>query len=265
MSKRITVYSNDPENPRLELTLKGEITLDVKVTPMVMTFGDVIIGQTPKETFDIEILEPEKVKIKAVRTEDERFVIAKLTDDGKGKSSYEITFNGAKEKNRIITKTIIELEGSDVPQLEYTLRANVVGNLKYPSHIYLLRRNGEYRTREISIVSREEGTAFKVKKVTDPNGKLNLTVTKKSPQETVVSVSMKDPKTTLKENLRGEILIKTSDPTEPEVTIRYTATTRNSASRVRQRALKNRRKQIKPTPNIKDLKDKKMSGAKVRE
>lgn len=265
MSKRIAVYSNDPKNPRFELILKGEITLDVKVTPMVMTFGDVIIGRTPKETVEVEVLEPEKVKIKAVRTEDERFVIAKLTDDGKGKSSYEITFNGTKEKGRIITKTIFELEGTDVPKLEYTLRANVVGNLKYPSHVYLLRRKGEYQTREISIVSREEGKTFKVKKAVDPNDKLNLTVIEKSPGETVVSIAMKDPKITLEETLKGEILLKTSEPTEPEVTIRYTATTRNSASRVRRRALKNRRKQMESAPTLKNLKDRKVSGVKVRE
>ncbi len=189
MSKRITVYSNDPNTPRFELSLKGEITLDVKLTPVSLIFGEVLLDKKATKPFELELLEPEKVKVKSVRCEDERFAIRKIEDDGKGKSSFEVTFNGAKEQGRITAKAIVELEGTDVPRIEYTIRINVVGNLKYSQHVYLLKRNGEYQPREISITSRAPDTKFAIKSAEDPAGNLILKVNKKSASETVLNIS----------------------------------------------------------------------------
>jgi hypothetical protein len=262
VSKRITVYSNDPENPKLALTLKGEIVLEVNIKPYYLSFGEVRVDEKPTKTFEAEVLEPNRVKIKSVKIEDERFHLGEPQSSSAGKFSWEVSFKGTKEKGRIYTKAIFELDGSENPRLELPIRANIVGNLKYPGHIYLMKTGDAYKPRTVKIVSRKKDHSFKVKSATDPDHNVKLDLKRKSETETELTVSIKNPEKKLTEPMKGKIQIKTTDNIEPSIEIPYTATVRYNSSKMKRRALESRN-QIKPSV-LKNLTKKTPDGVKAQ-
>jgi len=59
--KSITVYSNDPDNPEIQLVIKGIIKRHVAVVPQGINFGNVIIGQGANGSIKLLQLSNEKL------------------------------------------------------------------------------------------------------------------------------------------------------------------------------------------------------------
>lgn len=206
--------------------LEGEILVDVSVKPRHISFGQVAKGEGAQREFEITVTEPEKVKVTGVTVDDEGFKLKKISEED-ATSKWNIDFKGTDKIGRLATSVNIAIEGSEVPEVKLPIRANVVGDLQYTSNVYFSKRDDAFPERELVFSSRS-GKSITLKGVEDPDGLLNLEITTKTGPKTTIKASVKDPEMELSRPTRHVFKVKTSDPDEPEVSIRYTISKRRA-------------------------------------
>jgi hypothetical protein len=257
--KRITVMSNDPETPNLSLELSGEILVDVAVKPRHLSFGQVGKGEDATREFELEVTEPDKVKILEVAVDDkEKFGLERLEGELSGDSKYALKLKTTKEIGRVTGKVIIKLEGSENDTLEVPIRATVVGDLRYSRSVYFNKREGEFPERDI-VFTRRSGKDVVVKGAEDADGHLKLEVTTAKGAKAVVKAAVADPEKDYKKPVRGTVKVKVQDADEPEIDIRYTVTDRprSKMSGLRSREMGAPGKPLKLSPKEKPQADEK--------
>lgn len=226
LEKKITVFSNDPENPQFQLTIGCEISVDVAVEPRQLVFGQIGKGETAEQGFQVTVNEPETIKITGVTVEDERFQVklAEGTPEGSGK--YLLKFTGDKGVGRVVTSVKIRYEGSSVPEVAVPVRAEIVGDLVYAKSLYFNKKDDAFPERTIEFTSRA-GKAVKLPKVEDPDKQLTHEVRYESGgKKAVLTVRVADPAASYDKPARHKLLVHTSDPDEPVVEIPYTISER---------------------------------------
>jgi hypothetical protein len=248
-TKSITVFSNDTDTPSLVLTLKGEVTVDVEVIPTSALFEDIPMGQTSNMNIALNISEPDKVHIKSVICEDSRFSVKLISGTDPGKVTLEITFLGSKKQERISATAKVLLDGTEKKDIDIPIHIQVVGNLKYPKQISIMKNGDVFNTRDIDIVNRL-GKSFKMKRVQDKDNRLKLDYPKTPGKEIRLTASVRDPKISLDTSARGTIQIQTTDPLDSTIEIAYTISKRRTPADYRKQQLKD--KQNKQTPPLKN-------------
>lgn len=218
------MFSNDPQNPRLKLTLKGEVTVDLEITPGSVVFGEVPIGQTPKKSVELKIAEPDKVHIKSVVCNDPRFSTKLIPGDRAGTATLEVSFLGDKKRDTITSAVKLLLEGPGVSNREIPIYVEVTGNLSYPKQIYLSRSGDVFNTRDIDIVSRID-KPFRIKSVRDKDKRIKVDYPKTPGKAIRLTASVKDPNLFSETALRGTMQIQTTDPSDAAIGIGYTIST----------------------------------------
>ncbi len=190
-------------------------------SPSSISFGSVGKKETAEKDFDLTISNPDKIKVKGISATDERFEVALKEGDPAKKATYTVKFKGHDALERISGKIQIELEGSDASPVEMPVRARVVGNLKYPGAVYISKRNDEFKTREVKLESRN-GEPITLLSIEDPDKNLAFKTEKKKGSEIIAVASVADPEKDYSTSVRGKVIVKTDDPDEPEVSLRYT-------------------------------------------
>ena len=185
--------------------------------PRTLSFGQLSKSETGKKDLVITVTEPDKVKITSVTVEDKRFTLRPI-DKNTGK--YELTFKGSKAIERISSSVHIVYDGSDVKSMDIPIRANVVGNLRYPRNLFFLRRGGQFKPRDIAITTRS-GNPIKIKSAKDPAQNLKLEITAATGQRTVVRASVASPNKNFAAPIEGTLVVKTTDKDEPELRVVY--------------------------------------------
>jgi len=67
-AKHVYVSSNDPANPRIDLTVSGEVKVEVDVTPRGIYIGKMKVGQTLERWVELTAVEVPSFSILGVRT-----------------------------------------------------------------------------------------------------------------------------------------------------------------------------------------------------
>jgi hypothetical protein len=231
-SKRIVVSSNDPDTPKLYLTIKGDIIQDVELKPARLSFGSMLLGESAELKVELKLTRPEEVEITSVSSDDPRFTAKLIPGDGPGKSTVAVTFLGSDVQERINSSIKIALAGKDTTDALFPVRVQVVGNLQYPKRISLMKAGDVFSTRNINIVSRED-KPFKIKRATDPDGRVKLSFSKKAEKKQRIVASVRDPEMSVDKTVRGTLHIRTTDPVDSFIEINYTISKRRRSSEIR--------------------------------
>jgi len=225
IKKRITVTSNDPDNPNLALNLEGEILVDISLKPRTVSFGQLGKGEGGKAEFEIVVTAPEKTKVVDVAVDDARFTAKKLADLAPGHTKWELAFSGAKELGRVAAQIIVKYESPEAAEARLSVRASVIGDLQYSSSLYFNKTETGFQEQELAFTSRS-GKDVGIKKGQDPDGKLKLQIVTAKGKKAVLKATVADPEAAPVKPSRHAFTVETSDPDEPVVTIRYTITQR---------------------------------------
>ena len=233
VKKSILVTSNDPKNPRLRLTLEGEVLVDVRAEPRHLNLGQIAKGAESEVDLALIVTEPEKVEIDQVSIEDERFEIRGTGSPTAGRSEYEVKFAGSDEIGRVATYVVVKYSGSDVDEVKVPIRANVVGDLHYTRSMYFNKREDGFPERTATFSSRS-GKKVVIKKVEDPAGKLEVELSRgRDPKQAVITARIKDDDERYPRPERHELKVHTNDPDQPVVELRYTISERGRLRRGR--------------------------------
>lgn len=233
LRKRVTVISDDPEQPQLKLMIEGEIVVDVAMKPRRISYGQLSKGEAGEREFSLEVREPEKVKIAGLSIDDERFKIERKSGEADGNATYLLKFKGSDKLTRLHTSVKIEITGSEISTVELPVRATVVGDLVYRKSVYFHKRDGQFKEKEIVVASRSN-KRVKVTGVHDAKGLIKHEITRdKDPKKkgAVLKVRVAEPDAEYNEIKRGTLVVKTTDPDEPKISIRYSIADRTRLSR----------------------------------
>lgn len=221
INKRITVASNDPKTPQLVLTLKGEIVVEVDATPRYLSFGEIGRSENTVKELTLKVTEPDKIKISSVTTADARFAVEHKGASADGGDAYTVTFKGSKLIEQVSAEVEIAYTGGEASPLKIPLRASIVGDLRYNKSLYFLKRDNSFEPRDV-VISTRSGKPVKIKGVEDKDKLLKIEIAERSGKEVRIKAEVADPAGNYKAPAQHDLVIKTSDADEPELTVRYT-------------------------------------------
>lgn len=226
--KRIVVISDDPEQPRFTLTMKGKLLVDLRAKPGSLTFANISPGEPATLEFTLEIREPTATKLDSITVEDtENFELRALEPSGEadpGLLRYELRFVGSKTVGNIGSRVEVRTSGPNTPELNIPIRASVVSNLRYSKRLHFAARDESFVVRQLRVSTRD-GTVPKIKKIDDPAGLLTFEIREPVGGTLIIDARVDEAKfAALAEHERSKqrsLTLHTDDPDEPRVEITY--------------------------------------------
>lgn len=235
------------------LSLKGEVVTDISTEPRMVNFGELTPGEKGVQEFSLKVTEPDKVKVTSVTSEDDRFKVKLKSGNPAGDAVYEVQFAGEKTKGRLTGRIKVAYTGSDVTEADVRIRGRVVGNLRFPSSFFIIKRGGSFPPKEVEIIHRKGGTV-KVLSAKDPDGHLKVTTAKKEKDRVTLKVEVIDPnREEYADAVSGNVVVKTDDKDDPEIAIRYRIANEKRTSRLRKRMSGSDKSTPKKTEMLKKL------------
>ena len=123
IEKHIVVVSNDPVQPKLTLTMKGKLLVDVEAVPPSVQMMNLAPGEPGIATVSVERSLDSAATVTAVRVEDtKRFSIRAIETKPGALATYEVRFAGG-EVGTASTNVIVETTGEHTPKLTIPVRA----------------------------------------------------------------------------------------------------------------------------------------------
>jgi hypothetical protein len=227
LSKSIRVTSNDPKTPQFTLTLKGEVLVDVSVSPRHINFGQLGKKETSVKPFAIKVSNPDKIKVTDVEVDDSRFEVVFKKGDRSGDATYDLKFKGSNAIERISTNLAVEFEGSDAPPARVRVRASITGDLNYTRNLYFVKKDGSFPSRDVKISSRS-GRQVKILRVETSSAEVDAEIIARKGAEAKVKITVRDPSRSFKKPARGSFEIITTDKEQKKLVVRYMITERRA-------------------------------------
>ncbi len=165
VTKSITVNSNDPDNPITRLTISGEVSELISITPARVNFGSIYIGSKIDKVITV--------------TSDTSFNINKLTASKpflnasiKEKKDSEYTINVSSKDNQEIGRfsgaVFLETDNKEQPRVTIPVFGEITGDITaYPKKLYYGKiKKGEERTQKVFVKLNKENIKISEIKVT---------------------------------------------------------------------------------------------------
>lgn len=113
ITKNVVVFSNDPEQPRFTLTMKGTLLVDMVALPPPVSMMNLAPGEPRAASVSVERSQGSTATVKSVRVEDtKRFSIREIETQPGALATYEVRFAGG-DVGTTATKVIVETTGEN--------------------------------------------------------------------------------------------------------------------------------------------------------
>ena len=210
----ITVHSNDPDDPEIDLTIIGAIKRDVAVVPQGINFGDVEKGETV--TGSVKLLQLSQNKLVLHRIEvNEKYLNAttsRFREENSRGINIDISLKSESPVGALSEVITLHTNLKGRPRIDVPVWANILGRIQVQPKILSLGPISKGGKISQSItVSSSDGKKFHVIKATCnlPFIHLQSTVDKKN---NVVKISGTIDKVSPAGTISGFIDIYTDDP-----------------------------------------------------
>lgn len=233
IAKNIVVLSNDPEQPRFTLTMKGTLLVDMVAQPATVALRDLAPGKPGTETVSLQRTEGSTATVESVRIEDtERFSLREVETEAGALATFEVRFEGAKDAGNTATSIVVKTTGENTPELTIPVRASVAFNLRYPKRFGFSWHEDGWRERTVRISTRR-GDAPQIEKVEDPDDLLEIEVLEPEGPITAIRMHVRVPNegkpTKADQGKLHPLYVHTNDPDEPRLTLEYRVAPRPDA------------------------------------
>jgi len=235
MQKSVTVYSNDPRQPRFRLTMSGQVEVIAGFDPNRVNFREVAKGSTHTETVKIMAKEPDKLKISEVVSTKPEEIQAELIEQD-GSPAIKVTLNAPDKPGRIAAqvKAKTNLESPSEIQLYVYGRVspNLAVNRSYvffspPRNIKDASLPGKNLARIAATLGRRssiaklrvrslDGKPFELTGIEDPDGAVIGHLEQDGEEWNVYLMLTSDPA-----KRRGTINIRTDREDQPTIAVKY--------------------------------------------
>lgn len=136
-NQRITVNTNDQENPQIVLTINAFVRTSIAFEPQSINFGEVMMGQSAKQIVRIQGPAPE-FAVTYASTNKGRFVTARVLETRQvtiageeiNETLVEYTFNGRTPRGHFGAMSTVRTTSEKNPFADIYITAEVVGDLQ---------------------------------------------------------------------------------------------------------------------------------------
>jgi len=233
VTKKVTVKTNDPENPSMEIVLKANVHRALKWEPRYLSFNQVGLSDKAEQVvtlqgdknLDLEVLAAyiqgglrgdKESKLFTVDVSERR--------PGDERDAYDLTIRMAdrRKPQRISESLVIVTNVADKDTVKIPIRGEISGRIAFsPSYAVLALVNpGEETTRDV-MLSTSEGT-FQVLKAEVPDSPVKVEVV---PEEQPGRVTIHLTYVGEESGANGvrQLRVETDDPDQPviEIPVRY--------------------------------------------
>ncbi len=216
LSKNITVYSNDPKNPRFQLKMSGMVEVLADFQPRRVFFRNVAKGTTQTQTVEVVGKLADKVKLSKVSSaKPEEWKVE--VEQADGKQRLKITFTAPNKEGRFSSQVSAQT-GLDKPaEIKLSVSAQVTGDLVADkSYVMFTTFNEKNPPKHTVSVQSLSGAPFKVTKVEDTAGHVSGTFSKAEKDWKVELTLTRKP-----EIPRGKIQIHTDRADQRILSLNY--------------------------------------------
>ena len=129
--KHVHIDSNDPNQPRVTLTITGQIKVEIEVTPKGVYIGKLSLGEVVERTVDIVPVDVKSFKILSVTADNPAVKVGKPMPLPDKQPGYRliITFGPLKEPGRVNAKVTVRTDLPHTKEFEIT----VYGKMSAPA------------------------------------------------------------------------------------------------------------------------------------
>ena len=235
LQKTVTVYSNDPKNPRLPLKVHGEVEMLAGFEPQRINLKHVAVGETVTQTARLAGKAADKLRISELHSSRDDLKAELFEEDGR--QAVKITLTAADKPGRFSARVTAKtnLEKPDKIQLfVWHISQDLVVDRSYVFFPTTLDENGgDLFTRAMDTVSAPllenkrtvklkvsslSGKPFRITDVTDPEGAVVGTADHQGEDWFVHLMLVSAPQGT-----RGKVMLHTDRNDQEVVEVRYSA------------------------------------------
>ncbi len=228
-SKTVTVISNDPQTPKVTLTIKANILVAVKAEPRRLLYHKINREELPtKEIFIYGEDEEERLEITGVSAQPDIFLFNWKKDKREGKKGQllRVEFKETPPIGSIRGNIKIQTNNTKQPKIDIYFYGEIEGDiLIVPKRVFFRPfENGEKQMVTITLENRRD-KPFKVLEVTDNGGICKTNVREElGGAKWVIDLVIEDkvPEEKIDRNrFQGEVIVKTDHPDYKETSIPY--------------------------------------------
>lgn len=216
LQKTVIVASNDPRNPTLTLTVKGQVEVIAGFRPQYLNLGRMLKGKTRVETVAVEAKDPANLVLSNVSSNDPR-VKARLTKTESGLPALEVTVE-AGDKEGPLSAMVTADTNLEKPR-QIVLRINGVVSLDLgvePPRVFFREfKPGEEQSIDVRVQSLS-GAPFRILDVTDPQNAVEGKATRDG-KDWIVTLSLNRAP----EKTEGAVRIRTDRKDQPQLEVPY--------------------------------------------
>jgi hypothetical protein len=231
LEKHITVPSNDPQSPSVNLTIKADVVQLVEATPNQINVGDIARGATTNFTLEVRRTDGKKLSITNAEGSNKNAIQAKV-EPGENEQSGKVlvTVEGDGAPRRFVEQLKLFVDGGTQPATTVSVIGRVLGDISVTPESLFWGINdpqhwpGSYPeamvTRQISIAAPQLSQPLEVQNITSSVKEVSVQLVpgEKGKSYTLVAKLGEVPK----ESERGTITFDTNVPSQPKVVVPVT-------------------------------------------
>lgn len=229
-SKPIYVSSNDPDQPKLTLKVKGLVKEAVVCTPNRLNFGKVIQGESRTKQIAVSPGEGEKMTVKSVEVSSEYLTadFSKSTEGEKESYLINVTLSPEAPRGRLNKQVKIHTDNEHAPLVTVSVMATITGEIvTTPDRVSLIIQKGEQNPGSAVSINKARGGPFTISKI-ECNLEYITTTLQPVEEGKRYKVEVNATADAPIGRATGTITIHTDDPKDPEIGVPLTVTVRGN-------------------------------------
>ena len=153
VKKSVTVETNDPDNPKVSLSILGEVIAEVMVTPRHVNFRNVNKDAPPKPIrLEVRVREGKGLKIQEVSA-DNPAIVLKEEKRTENEAIYSVSLAEKVPTGRLTGKILVTTNSKKSPKTQVPFYAFVQGRVQFSPQLvsFGVIRPGEPSSRDITL------------------------------------------------------------------------------------------------------------------
>jgi hypothetical protein len=153
VKKSLTVETNDPDNPKVSLSILGEVIAEVMVTPRHINFRNVNKDDLPQPIrLEVKVSEGKGLKIQEVSA-DSPVIVLKEEKRTENEAIYSVSLTENVPTGRLTGKILVATNSKKSPKTHVPFYAFVQGRVKVSPQLvsFGVIRPGEPSSRDITL------------------------------------------------------------------------------------------------------------------
>lgn len=216
-SKSITINSNDPERPQMQLMLVGNVSQSIQIAPDRLIFGQMAPGQEITLYVELASMSEKDFQILKIETNNPELIGTPETVEPGKKYRIGARFKAPQSAGPLNALLRITTDHPDRQLIEIPMAANVVGELVFaPAEIVLpATGDGSPQTRYV-VIRKGSASSFEITEIVTPAPDIKTTTLPFADQGFRIQLENIVPSA----DLNGkEFIIRTTAPSMGEIRI----------------------------------------------